>query len=81
MVLSFFANFHPGENVTNLQSITVRLFGHYAPDPVGTFLGDHRIVGSGNSSGEDNAVVTDLSFKKNTSRGWELRQCVGLLKM
>ena len=44
MVLSFFENSHSEKNATNLLSITVRLFGHYTPDPVGTYLEENIVA-------------------------------------
>ena len=71
MVLSFFENSHAEKNATNLQSITVRLFGQYTPEPTSTFLGEQRISDSGQSSMDTKEVLAAQSFKKKHKPGME----------
>lgn len=67
MILSFFENSQSVGNVVNLQSITIRLFGHYAPGPVGAFLEGRRNIGSEDSPNGERAVLSDQSGKKKTN--------------
>ena len=81
MVLSIFENSQSTKNVSNLQSITVRLFGHYSPDTVSTFLEGKCSSDSDRSIDEDHALLAAKSSKKNTNLEWKPQQCVGILKM
>ena len=69
MILSFFENSQSEKNVANLQSISTRLFGSYNPDPVGTFMGEHRSSGSENSPNDDNVAMEAKVGKKKTKPG------------
>ena len=70
MILAFFENPQSGKNVANLQIITIRLFGHYNSDPVGTFMEGPR-SDSGHSSTDETTLLAAQTGKKKTMPGME----------
>ena len=74
MILSFFENSQSPKTALNLQSISIRLFGSYSPDPIGTFLGGQAPSDSENSSIGEKWCRHPSSKRRNTNQVWKLQQ-------
>ena len=72
MVLAFFETSNSSKNLVNLKAITIRLFGSYCNDHLGTFVNQEEKDSSGGSSQDDEHVlVAAPSAKKKTKPGME----------
>ena len=82
MMPAFFETSNSPKNLVNLKSITIRLFGTYCNDPMGTFVNQDGGSDTDGDSGEDDVFMTaGRAPKRRLGMGWNKYLCAVLRKI